>query len=85
MAAACFIPDVADFSLAVHQPLTGYEHPDKLALGFCRQGTSHRFSAVITGTTAGRTAVQLRLAGKIPSRFSLSSGNSQLSAIYKKS
>ena len=83
MAAACFILNAADFSLAVHQSLTGYEHSDKLALGFCRQGAGQRFSAVIAGTSAGRTAVQLQLAGKTPCHFSLSSFSAQLSAIYK--
>ena len=83
MAAACFIPDAADFSPAVHQPLTGYEHPDKLALGFCRQGPDWSFYAVIAGTTARRTPVQLRSAGKIPGHFSLSSVSAQLFAFYK--
>jgi len=83
MAAACFILNAADFSPAVHQSLTGYEHSDKLALGFCRQGAGQRFSAVITGAPAGCAAVQLQLAGKTPCRFPLSSISAQLSAIHK--
>ena len=83
MATACFIPDAAGFSLAVHQPQSGYEHSDKLALGFYRQGADQRFSAVTTGTNTGRTAIQLLLARKTPCHFSLSSVSAQLPAIYK--
>ena len=83
MAAAYFILDVAGLSLAVHQPLTGHEHLDELALGIWRSWASQGFSAVIAGSSAGYATIQLRPAGKTPCHFSLSSVSAQLPTIYK--